>query len=209
MTEPKLVRCPETGELVEVDLGHTSSGILVDGCTRFHPACALTCSRSCAVELDHRNRVTIDTRERVLVVLANLHDDAARMARWIVKLLRDDRLAVDIADLSTRAVPPLADYDAVMIGAAVRLGRHRRAIIDYVRDRRRELAELPAFFFSVGGHGVFWRHGYIERMTRRTGWHPTSAATFADAGERQRTDVEAFARDVADDVPVVDHPSML
>ncbi|HTR50357.1 MAG TPA: flavodoxin domain-containing protein [Kofleriaceae bacterium] len=117
-------------------------------------------------------------------------------------------MTVELAELGSRPAPPLADYDAVVIGAHVRLGRHDRAVIDYIREHRGMLVRLPAFFYSVGGHGVFDRDTYAHRMTRRTGWVPTATTSFADAGALQRGGVRAFARVVADETPFALQPSL-
>lgn len=116
---------------------------------------------------------------------------------------------MELAELGTRSIPPLEDYDAVVIGAQVRFGRHAGAMIDYIRKHRAALDAVPAFFYSVGGYGVFDRDGYVQRMTRRTGWHPTMAATFADASAVQQPDIRAFARQIADEIPAALQPSLI
>jgi hypothetical protein len=74
-------------------------------------------------------------------------------------------------------------------------------VIGYIRTHRDALAMTPAFFYSVGGRGVFDRDGYIQRMTRRTGWRPSLAASFADEGALQQPDIRAFAQQIADEIP--------
>jgi len=207
MTEQKRVTCPETGHLETIELERTPLGVIVTGCSRY-PCEALACPRECARRMDRRARASADTRERVLLVLANLHDDAARIATMLAEELAADGLAVEILELDARHALPLADYDAVVVGANVRFGRHARSVIEYIREQRGSFASLPAFFFSVGGHGAFDRDSYVHRMTRRTGWKPTAAASFADASAFERGDVHAFARLVADEIPAAVQPSI-
>ena len=208
MVGRKRITCPETGGLEQVELDQTPLGLVVTGCSRYRDG-ALACPRTCARRMDRRDRVDLDDRERVIVVLASLRDDAARVASTLAESLAEDWLTVEIADLGTRSPPPLEDYDAVVIGAQVRFGRHARSVIDYIREHREALAALPAFFYSVGGHGVFDRDGYTRRMTRRTGWHPILAATFADASAVQRPDICAFAHQLADEIPAAPQPSLV
>lgn len=200
MGEHKRITCPETGRLEEVELDRTPVGRIITGCSR-HGGGALACPGECARRMDRRDRSDLDDRERVLVVLARLDDRAARVASSLADRLGEDQLCVEIAELGARSMPPLEDYDAVVIGAQVRFGRHARALIEYIRGHREALAQIPAFFYSVGGHGVFDRDGYVQRMTRRTGLHPTRAATFGDASAVQQPDIRAFARQIADEIP--------
>src|ERR1044071_9379185 len=165
MTERKRITCPETGLLEQVELDSTPLGHLVTCCGR-NPDRELACGRECARRMDHRDRADLDDRERVLVSLASLRDDAASIASALASHLADDCLAVELAELGTRSTPPLEDYDAVVIGAQVRFGRHARATIDYIREHLQALAAIPAFFYSVGGHGGFNRDGCIPRTTR-------------------------------------------
>ena len=208
MTERKRITCPETGLLEQVELDSTPLGHLVTCCGR-NPDRELACGRECARRMDHRDRADLDDRERVLVILASLRDDAASIASALASHLADDCLAVELAELGTRSTPPLEDYDAVVIGAQVRFGRHARATIDYIREHLQALAAIPAFFYSVGGHGVFNRDGYIQRMTRRTSWHPTVAATFADATAVQQPDIRLFAQQIADEIPAAPQLSLV
>jgi len=52
----KLVTCPETAHLEEIDYIDTPLGMLIEACSRFRPACAVTCERTCAARLDRRHR---------------------------------------------------------------------------------------------------------------------------------------------------------
>jgi len=135
-----------------------------------------------------------------LIVLANCHDDAAHVATMLAEHLALDDLTVDVADLGTGPVPVLADYDAVIIGARVRLGEDDRALTAYIRENLAELDALPAFWFCVG-HGSFHCDSAARRTARRTGWQPTATWSFVDATPSQQADVEGFAQLIADEVP--------
>lgn len=206
MSEHKYLPCPETGRLHDVELERTSLGVVVSGCNRF-PDGVLGCQRGCACIVDRQNRMDAETRERVLFVLANLHDDAAHIASMIVKELAGDGLVVELAELGGRAVPPVADYDAVIVGAHVRFGHHARNVIAYIRDHVGELGATPAFFYSVGGRAAIHRERDARRLTERTGWQPTMSWAFTDATDLQGVEVRAFARLVADEIPPVLQPS--
>jgi hypothetical protein len=108
--------------------------------------------------------------------------------------------ALELRYEGTGDPPPLEDYDAVLLGTSVLLGRHSKIIADYIRAHELQLASVPAFLFAVGGPGLPSSTDYVERMTRRTGWHPTASATF-DCSEPTRDQILALARRVADEIP--------
>jgi hypothetical protein len=58
--ERKLVTCPETAHLEEVDYEPTPLGLLITGCSRFQPRCAVQCARECARRIDRRERAPDD-----------------------------------------------------------------------------------------------------------------------------------------------------
>lgn len=51
-----LVTCPETAHLENIEYLDSPLGMLITSCTRFSPACAVTCERLCAARLDHKRR---------------------------------------------------------------------------------------------------------------------------------------------------------
>lgn len=202
MGERRLVTCPETGHLEELELEDTPLGLVVVGCSRF-TGTELRCPRECTRRMDRRDRKERDVRDRVLVVVDRLEEDAASVASQLASFLLADGLVVEVASIASHAVPPLQDYDAVVIGGHARFGRISPAVADYVRRNQPELRELPAFLFSVGGRVLLDRLGPARRLTQQTGWRPTAVESFGDAGPLQHSDVRAFARAIADEVPAV------
>jgi len=51
-----LVTCPETAHLEQIDYDDHPLGMLIRACTRFEPACAMRCQRTCAARLDRKSR---------------------------------------------------------------------------------------------------------------------------------------------------------
>ena len=141
----------------------------------------------------------MNVRERILILLANLHDDAARIATMLAAELAVDGLTVALADLASGHVPRLADYDAVIIGTRVRLGENDRALTSYIREHLSELAALPAFWYCVG-HGSYRGDSAARLPARRTGWQPTATWSFVDASASQQAEIEGFSQLIADEV---------
>ena len=150
--------------------------------------------------MERRKQVNTDDRERVLIVLANFHDDAFHIATALADQLARDGLTVQLADLEAGHAPVLANYDAVIIGARVRLGQNDRALTSYIREHLAELGALPGFWYCVG-HGSFHGDAVARLTARRAGWQPTATWSFIDASESQQAEVEGFAQLIVDEVP--------
>jgi Flavodoxin domain len=200
MTNRLLLTCPETAHLEEVELEPTPLGVVIVGCSRYREG-NLSCPRECARRMDRRVHLDVDGRERVLLVLADLDDAAADVGRALAAQLGADGFTTEVAALGAPPLPPFAEYDAVVIGACVRWGWHDRALIGAIREQRRALEARPAFFYSVGGVDTRGVDAYTSRMTRRTGWVPTSGATFASNPAARGQAVQDFARRISEGVP--------
>ncbi len=55
-----LITCPESAHLEELQYEDHPLGMLITGCSRFSPACAVECERLCAARLDRRRRRQAD-----------------------------------------------------------------------------------------------------------------------------------------------------
>src|SRR5690242_3608693 len=121
--ERKQITCPDTADVEEIDLLRTPFGIVIDGCSRFEPRCALRCGRECARRMDRRDQRQVDDREeRVLVVYADAQRTRPVCTSLAAELVRD-RMRVEQANADGWAPPP-CDYDAVVIGTSLRFGRY-------------------------------------------------------------------------------------
>jgi hypothetical protein len=203
--ERERITCPESAHLEDIDVEPTPFGVVIVGCSRFEPGCALSCTRACARRLDQCDR-TDDARERVLVVFAGAAGTRSVAAALAEELARDG-LVVELADADAHAAPPPHDYDAVIIGSPAGLGRGARAIIEYVTHHRDALASMPAFWFAVGRSEI----ASSERLRRATGWLPARSfgvirpgwrvRWFDDPSSQRAPRIHEIARAIGDEVP--------
>lgn len=171
--ERRRIDCPETQSREVIDFERTPCGVVITGCSRFEPRCAVSCSGACAKLLDERDRRDVDDVEpRVLVIYAGGESRTRAIAEGLAVHLSCDRLTVELADADSGSAPPPADYDAVVVGSWVRDGRHPRSVIEYVAHYREMLSAMPAYLFSVGNDDD------VGRMKRATGWFPSASAVF-------------------------------
>lgn len=147
----KRITCPLAGHLEEVELEDTALGKIVVGCSRFGSG-QVGCTTECARRLDRRDRLEIqDGTERVLVLAGD--SKRARFARELADALRADELIVEVGDADADGLPPPQDYEVVVFVAAPRLRGSARALLDYMRDYRDALQDMPAWVVTLDRDG--------------------------------------------------------
>jgi menaquinone-dependent protoporphyrinogen oxidase len=124
----------------------------------------------------------------IVIVYASVDGQAARVAERIRAVLAREGHAV----ATIRAVAPglaqaLAESDAVIVGGAIRYGRHVQDLEAVVRTHVAAIAARPNAFFSVslsgGGPGArpATAARFVEELAERSGWHPQRVAIFGGA----------------------------
>jgi hypothetical protein len=203
--ERESITCPESAQREEIDAEPTPFGLVVIGCSRFEPRCALSCTRACARRLDVRDR-TDDASERVLIVFARAAGTRSVAAALAEELARDG-LVVELADADADAAAPPYDYDAVIIGSPARFSRRSRVIVEYITRYRDALASMPAFWFAVGRSEI----ASSETLRRATGWLPTHSfgvvrpswrlRWFDDPSSERAPRIHQIAQAIGDEIP--------
>lgn len=87
----------------------------------------------------------------VLVTAASRHGSTVEVAERIGHILRTHGLIVDVCPLEEH--PYAADFDAVVLGSAVYLGRWLEPAVEFVVDQHAALAARPVWLFSSGPVG--------------------------------------------------------
>jgi menaquinone-dependent protoporphyrinogen oxidase len=124
----------------------------------------------------------------ILILFASFDGQAERIAQRVAQALAARGHATTL--LPARAPTAAAEIeraDAVIVGGAIRYGRHARELEALVRAQSGRLAQRHGAFFSVSmsaarpGEGLAQARRYVDDFVRRTGWHPRSVALFAGA----------------------------
>jgi menaquinone-dependent protoporphyrinogen oxidase len=79
----------------------------------------------------------------------------------------------------------LQSFDTVVIGASIRYGKHRPAVLRFVEFHRHELQAKGSAFFSVNvvarkpGKDTADTNPYVQTFLRKTAWKPKLVGVFA------------------------------
>jgi hypothetical protein len=106
---------------------------------------------------------------KIYVPYETTEGQTAKIAEYIADVIRGYGHEAQTADIkrSGHAVP--GDYDAVIVGASIHMGKHDGYVGDFVRKNLALLERLPSAFFSVS----LAAHGDTAEADRsRQAWQP-------------------------------------
>lgn len=121
----------------------------------------------------------------VLLAYSTVDGHTLAIARRIRAVLEATGHAVTLRPVEEAAALDCSTFDKLLLGASIRYGKHRPAVYDFVARHRQALDAVPSAFFSVcavarkKGKDVPEGNPYFRTFTRRSGWTPRLAATFA------------------------------
>jgi menaquinone-dependent protoporphyrinogen oxidase len=97
----------------------------------------------------------------------------------------------DVLPIGDAAADP-ARYDAIVIGASIRHGKHNPAVLEFIQRHRAQLENKPGAFFSVSlvarkpGKNTAETNPYARAFLARSPWQPRLAAVFGGVLDYQR-----------------------
>ena len=111
-----------------------------------------------------------------------------------------ERLQSELSALGDRAdiVPLLdgganpADFDAIVIGASIRNGKHNPAVLEFIRRHQALLTSKPSAFFSVNlvarkpAKNSPETNPYVKAFVARSPWKPALLGVFGGNLDYQR-----------------------
>jgi menaquinone-dependent protoporphyrinogen oxidase len=121
---------------------------------------------------------------RVLIAYGTTEGQTARISEYLAEVIRDHGHEPYAIDIKGSGAPEPDDYDAVIVGASIHMGKHEDYVRDFVRKNRDALERLPSAFFSVSlaAHDdTEEAEGYIEEFVQETGWRPGMVGLFGGA----------------------------
>jgi len=136
---------------------------------------------------------------RVLLACSSVYGYTRRICEYMKAELEGRGLHADVVDLAD-AGRNLASYDAIVIGASIRHGKHRPAVHDFIGAHHGLLASRPGAFFSVNlvarkpDKNTPETNPYVRKFLRRIPWQPQLVGVFAGNVDYPRYD--AFDRTV-------------
>ncbi|OYR45844.1 flavodoxin domain-containing protein [Halorubrum sp. Ea8] len=144
----------------------------------------------------------------VLVLYGTGEGQTAKIAERIAATISErghETRAIDVRDRPDSFT--LEEYDAVVVGASIHVGKHQDEIRDFVTENRDALSGMPTAFFQVSLSSANEEKreeaaGYVESFITETQWHPDrigqfgGALRFSEYGFLKRLMMKQIAKDL-------------
>ena len=134
-----------------------------------------------------------------LLTYATTHGQTAKIAGALAEAMREAGAEVVVRDVAEVSEEDVAAADAFVVGGPLYRTHHPRALVDWIKAHRSELAERPSAFFSVSltasedsDEARAATQKCIEDLADETGWKPRR--TDAVAGALQYSQYDFFTR---------------
>ena len=147
-----------------------------------------------------------------LVLYGTGEGQTAKVATRLADTLTERGHDVTTADIETADVSP-ADYDAVLVGSSIHVGKHHAGIREFLEANRVALTERPTALFQLSlssavddPEGRAQAAEYVDDLLEATGWEPDRIGLFGGAlryskyGFLKRLLMKRIARDATGDV---------
>jgi len=121
---------------------------------------------------------------RILIIYGSSEGQTAEIAEAMAGVVRDHGHEAEPMAVKEAARLHLADYDGILVGASVHIGKHDKHVVKFVQRNLAELERLPSAFFSVSlaAHGdTDEANRYVDQFKQQTGWDPAKVALFSGA----------------------------
>jgi menaquinone-dependent protoporphyrinogen oxidase len=121
---------------------------------------------------------------KILIAYGTTEGHTARIAERIADVVRGQGHEAEALDLKRSPDALMDQYDALVVGGSIHMGKHDAHVRDFVRRNRGLLERLPSAFFSVSlaAHGDMENaRAYVENFEQETGWRPAHVGFFSGA----------------------------
>jgi len=128
---------------------------------------------------------------KILLAYHGMYGHTHRICERVRERLLALGHAGDIVPLAEPGADP-SGYDAVVVGAAIRHGKHNPLVLDYVRRHRQQLESRPSAFFSVSliarkpTRNTAATNPYVRAFLARSPWKPALVGVFGGELDYQR-----------------------
>ena len=120
---------------------------------------------------------------KLLLLSSSVYGHVTKVCEVMRPVLEQAGIAV-VQDGFSDEPPAPSDFDAVMIGASIRNGKHNPAVITYIDRHQAALAERPSAFFSINlvarkpHKNTPETNPYVRKFLEASPWQPDQVGVF-------------------------------
>lgn len=127
----------------------------------------------------------------ILLLYHGVYGHTRRICESLQSSLANGGHRVKVAAIADGLADPAA-YDAIVIGASIRNGKHNPAVLDFIRAHRALLESRPSGFFSVNlvarkpAKNTAETNPYVRAFIAKSPWKPRLVGVFGGNLDYQR-----------------------
>ena len=93
---------------------------------------------------------------RVLIAYASRFGSTSEISQEIGDILRQEDFSVDLIDLidNSGKIPNLSDYEGILVGSGIRMGRWTKEGLNFLKNNRKELSQKHLGLFVSSGEAA-------------------------------------------------------
>lgn len=121
----------------------------------------------------------------IALLYSTVDGHTLKICQRLQELIEKRGHRVTLFSLDEPQRPALDKFDAIVIGASIRYGKHRPNVTHFMRANQALLEAKPSAFFSVNivarkpHKNRAQTNPYVRKFIRRLGWRPREVAVFA------------------------------
>ena len=121
---------------------------------------------------------------RTLLLYSSVYGLSRKICERIADLIAARGVQPHVLALTDPAVDPTA-YDAIVIGASIKHGKHHPSVLAFIRRHEAALSARPSALFSVSlvarktGKNTPDTNPYLQALLRQSPWQPRLLGVFA------------------------------
>ena len=121
----------------------------------------------------------------VLIIYSSTDGHTIRICSHLSERLKRSGRNVRMCELSETSADDLNRTNMILIGAAIRYGKHKPQVYDFIASNREFLDSRLSGFFSVclvarkANKNTPQTNPYFKKFLKRSGWQPDLMAVFA------------------------------
>ena len=129
---------------------------------------------------------------KILLLYHGIYGHTRKICEAIRAELERLGTAADIAEVENAAAAGPERYDTIVIGAAIRNGKHNPQVIEFIRENKALLDARNSVFFSVNlvarkpEKNTPETNPYVKAFLERSPWQPKLVGVFAGNLDYQR-----------------------
>jgi menaquinone-dependent protoporphyrinogen oxidase len=122
---------------------------------------------------------------RILVVYSTTDGHTLRICERLRAILEPRGHQVSLAPVAGAADGELEQFDTLVVGASIRYGKHRPAVLEFIERNSALLNRKASAFFSVSvvarkpGKNQPHTNPYVRKFLGRIAWRPREVGVFA------------------------------